>query len=96
MNMLVIKILTVVLSLAVTGLGLTSQVRKNIRRRSVEGLSFFYFSLLAISYTFWSIYGLSQKDLVLIIPMSLGMIMSWVVVSQFVLYKNEHNLHLSD
>lgn len=53
----------------------------------MEGLSFFYFSILAVSYTFWSIYGFSQKDLVLIIPMTLGAIMSWVVVAQFGLYK---------
>lgn len=83
----IIKIITIGLSLVVTGLGLTSQVRKNYLRKSMEGLSLFYFFILAVSYTFWSIYGFSQKDLVLIIPMSLGMIMSWVVVSQFYFFK---------
>lgn len=87
--MTAIKIVTVLLSLAVTGLGLTAQARKNFRMKSVEGLSFFYFSLLAISYSFWSIYGFSQNDLVLIVPMSLGMVMSWVVVSQFLIYKQQ-------
>lgn len=82
-----LKITTVVLSLMVTGFGLTSQVRKNYMRKSVAGLSLPYFSLLAVSYSFWSLYGFFQKDLVLIIPMSLGMIMSWVVVSQFLNYK---------
>lgn len=86
--MTVIKIVTVILSLAVTSLGLTAQVRKNYLKKSVDGLSFFYFFLLAISYTFWSIYGFSQDDLVLIIPMSLGMLMSWVIVTQFLKYKN--------
>lgn len=86
--MATIKIITVILSLAVTGLGLTSQVRKNYIRKSVEGLSPFYFLLLAISYSFWSIYGFMQNDLVLIIPMSLGMIVSWVVVSQLVTYRS--------
>lgn len=85
--MTLIKIITVILSLIVTGLGLTSQVKKNYKRKSVEGLSFFYFFILAISYTFWSIYGFLQKDLVLIIPMTLGAIMSWVTVSQFFVYK---------
>ena len=89
--MAIIKIITVVLSLIVTGLGLTSQVRKNYLRKSVEGLSAFYFSLLAISYTFWSIYGFLQKDVVLIIPMTLGMVVSWIVVFQFYVYKNEKN-----
>ena len=87
--MSVIKIITVVLSLIVTGLGLTSQVRKNYQRKSMEGLSFFYFSILAISYTFWSIYGFVQNDLVLIIPMTLGAIMSWVVVGQFLIFKKK-------
>ncbi|MFA6094352.1 MAG: SemiSWEET family transporter [Candidatus Paceibacterota bacterium] len=84
-----IKIITVILSLIVTGLGLTSQVRKNHARKSMVGLSYFYFSILAVSYSFWSIYGLLQKDLVLIIPMTLGAIMSWVVVIQFIIYKNK-------
>lgn len=84
-----IKIITVVLSLIVTGLGLTSQVLKNKKRRSMEGLSFFYFFILAISYSFWSIYGFTQNDLVLIIPMSTGMVVSWVVVVQFFIYKNK-------
>jgi len=87
--MLWIKIITVVLSLLVTGLGLTAQVRKNHARRSVEGLSMFYFLLLAISYSFWSFYGIVQQDIVLIIPMTLGMVMSWVVVGQFWLYRSK-------
>ena len=85
--MLWIKITTVVLSLIVTGLGLTSQVRKNYVRKSTEGLSQFYFVVLAVSYTFWSTYGVLQQDPVLIIPMTLGMIMSWIVVFQFLIYK---------
>ena len=86
--MTTIKVVTVLLSLAVTGLGLTAQVRKNYTKKSVEGLSFPYFFLLAISYSFWSIYGFLQKDLVLIVPMSIGMIMSWTVFGQFIRYGN--------
>ena len=85
--MATIKIITVILSLAVTGLGLTAQVCKNYIRKSTEGLSFFYFFLLAISYSFWSVYGFFQEDLVLIIPMSLGMLVSWILTMQFYLYK---------
>lgn len=85
--MIWIKITTVVLSLLVTGFGLASQVRKNKARKSVEGLSKFYFVLLAISYTFWSIYGAVLQDIVLIVPMTLGMVMSWIVVAQFWVYR---------
>ena len=84
-----IGIITIILSLVVTGFGLTSQVRKNSKRKSMEGLSFFYFFILAISYTLWVIYGFVLKDLVLILPMSIGAIMSWVVVLQFYVYKNK-------
>lgn len=87
--MLWVKIATVILSLLVTGLGLTSQVRKNHTRKSVEGLSIFYFTLLAISYSFWSLYGVLEQDIVLIIPMTLGMIMSWIVVLQCWLYREK-------
>ncbi|MBI5003725.1 hypothetical protein HZC00_01375 [Candidatus Kaiserbacteria bacterium] len=86
--MAAIKIITVILSLIVTGLGLTSQVRKNYLRKSVDGLSLFYFVVLAISYSFWSVYGLLQEDPVLIIPMSLGCFVSWIVVFQFYLYRS--------
>lgn len=85
--MLFLKLATVILSLIVTGLGLTSQVRKNHERKTTEGLSFFYFFILAISYSFWTAYGLFVRDAVLIIPMSLGALMSWVVVGQFYLYR---------
>jgi uncharacterized protein with PQ loop repeat len=84
-----IGIITVILSLVVTGLGLSSQVKKNRQRKSMEGLSFFYFFILAISYTFWVIYGIVLRDFVIIIPMSIGSIMSWVVVIQFFIYKNK-------
>lgn len=84
-----LKIMTIALSLVVTGLGLTSQVRKNAKRKSMEGLSFFYFLVLAVSYTFWTIYGVSQADFVIIIPMSLGMMMSWLVVAQFWIFRKQ-------
>lgn len=84
-----IGIITIVLSLIVTGLGLTAQVRKNYQRKSMEGLSFFYFTILAVSYTFWVIYGVVLQDWVLIIPMSVGSVMSWVVVGQFYLFRNK-------
>jgi uncharacterized protein with PQ loop repeat len=86
----IIGIITITLSLIVTGLGLTSQVRKNKKRRSMEGLSFFYFFILAISYSFWVVYGVVLKDLVLILPMSIGAIMSWIVVLQFYLYRKQN------
>lgn len=85
--MIAIKIITIILSLIVTGLGLSSQVYKNYQRKSLEGLSFFYFFVLATSYSFWSAYGVLQKDWVLVIPMSLGMLISWLVVIQFWIYK---------
>ncbi|USN88068.1 MAG: hypothetical protein H6779_01315 [Candidatus Nomurabacteria bacterium] len=83
----IIGVITVLLSLIVTGLGLSAQVKKNKERKSVEGLSFFYFFILAISYSFWVLYGIMLKDWVLIIPMTIGALMSLVVVFQFFLYK---------
>ena len=91
-----LKAITIILSLVVTGLGLTSQGYKNYLRKSTEGLSFFYFFILAISYSFWSIYGFLQKDIVLIIPMSSGMIVSWVVVEQFLVYRKDKLKNLTN
>lgn len=86
-----IGIITIALSLVVTGLGLTTQVRKNFARKSMEGLSLFYFLTLAVSYSFWVFYGVHQQDWVLIIPMSIGTCMSWTVVTQFFLYREKIN-----
>ncbi len=86
-----IGIITVLLSLMVTGLGLRAQAMKNKKRRNMEGLSFFYFFLLSISYSFWVIYGIVLKDWVLIIPMSIGALMSWLIVLQFFIYKTTSN-----
>lgn len=91
----IIGIITVALSLVVTGLGLSSQVRKNSKRKEMEGLSFFYFFVLSISYTFWVLYGIILRDWVLIVPMSLGAIMSWVVVFQFYIYRKHIDSSLS-
>ncbi len=83
----IISVVTVALSLIVTGLGLTAQVRKNKERKSMEGLSSFYFFVLAISYSFWVVYGIVSSDWVIILPMTIGALMSWIVVSQFFIYK---------
>jgi len=55
----------------------------------MEGLSFFYFSILAVSYSFWVYYGVTLRDWVLIIPMTMGTVMSWVIVGQFFIYKGK-------
>lgn len=78
---------TVALSLIVTGVGLSAQARKNHQRKNVAGLSPIYFSILAISYTFWSAYGFVKDDLVLIIPMLVGMCVSWLIVFQIIRYR---------
>lgn len=53
----------------------------------MEGLSSFYFFVLAISYSFWVVYGIVSSDWVIILPMTIGALMSWIVVSQFFIYK---------
>ena len=85
--MIFIQIITVALSLIVTCLGLSSQIYKNYKRKSTEGLSLFYFVLLAISYSFWTLYGFLLKDVVIIVPMILGSVASFSLVVQFILYK---------
>ncbi|MDO8603803.1 MAG: SemiSWEET family transporter [bacterium] len=80
--------ITIALSLLVTGIGMTSQARKNYLRKSTEGLSFMYFILLAVSYSFWVYYGFSIFDYVLIIPMAVGALVSYIIVFQIYYYKS--------
>ncbi len=84
---MIIGYITIALSLLVTGLGMTSQAKKNYIRKSTEGLSPVYFILLAISYSFWVYYGFSKHDYVLIVPMTVGAIVSYLIVFQIHYYK---------
>lgn len=44
------------------------QIREMIRRRSSEGVSVGYFSVLLVGFLLWVAYGIASDDLPLVIP----------------------------
>jgi uncharacterized protein with PQ loop repeat len=61
-------------------------MRKNYRRKSVEGVSRAFYLLSFISYGVWTLYGALQKDLVVVLAQGLGVLATGAVVYQIILY----------
>ncbi len=86
---LIIGILTVVFSFAAKVIGQPSQMIKNYKRKSTEGLSTIMFVIAFLSYTFYTIHGILSKDWVVIAGQSLGVITSGIILWQIMHYKKK-------
>ena len=50
----------------------TLQIRRILQRRSSDDVSIPYFLVLLLGFALWALYGVSKRDLVLIIPNSVA------------------------
>jgi uncharacterized protein with PQ loop repeat len=82
---------TMVMGILVKVLGFPDQFLKNYRRKSTEGLSAIFMILTFVSYILWTLHGLFQKDLVLIIGQGAGVLTSGAIVCQLVIYKKRNH-----
>ena len=87
----IIGTLTVVFSLLAKVLGQPDQIRKNFKRKSTEGLSTIMITIAVISYLLWTIHGIIEKDWVLIIGQSLGVLTSGIILMQIIIYRDSRN-----
>ena len=67
--------------------GPISQIIKNYKRKSCEGLSFFFVLLPFFSYIAWASYGISKDDFFLYFTQVPGSIFMLVILIQFFVYK---------
>jgi uncharacterized protein with PQ loop repeat len=93
----VIGILATTASLAIALLGLPAQIVKNNRRKNCDGLSLPLICTVFCSYSFWSIYGWTKPDLLLVIAQTPGSVLSLIIIFQFFHYqkkivKRSHNI----
>ncbi len=88
---IVIGFLTTVLSILVKVIGFPDQIRKNYKRKSTEGVSTSFYILSFLVYLLWTLHGILQKDMVLVLGQGLGIITTGVVVYQIILYRNKKN-----
>ena len=71
----VLGTLTVIFSVLAKIIGLPDQIKKNHQRRSTEGLSLTFFGIGFISYILWTMYGIIQSDLVIVLGQGLGVLL---------------------
>ena len=83
----IVGLLTIITSLAVKVIGYPAQIIEIRKTKSVKGVSFILSALSVLTYLCWTIYGILQKDRVVVLGQSLGVIMSIIVLLQVVYYR---------
>jgi hypothetical protein len=82
----VISVLVIVFSLA-SKVSLADQVRVNTRRRSVEGLSIFFFATAMLSYSAYVAYGVVLHNWALVAAQGPGAVLTLAVGVQWLWWK---------
>ena len=83
----IIGVLTVIVGILVKLIGFPDQFRLNYKRKSTEGLSTAFYLLAFLSYILWTLHGLFEKDLVLIIGQGVGILTTGAIVGQIIWYR---------
>ena len=87
----IIGLLVIVMAILVKGIGYPDQIRKNYKRKSTYGLSTIHYIFAFLAYSLWVLHGINQKDTVLIIGQTAGVIVTGLVLFQIILYRKNHN-----
>lgn len=83
----ILGVLAMLVSLSVVFFGLTSQVWKNYKNKSCEGLSLGLIAVTFLAYTVWAAYGVSKPDWFLVASQTPGSLLALVILIQYKLYK---------
>ena len=86
----IIGALTLVIGVLVKVMGLPDQIKKNLTRKSTQGLSTTFMALSFIAYSLWTIHGILQKDIVLIIGQGLGIFTTAIILWQIYIYRKNN------
>jgi len=87
---IIIGVLTVVIGILVKVLGFPDQFMKNYKRKSTAGMSTVFIVLAFISYVLWTLHGVLQGDMVLVIGQGVGIITTGMIVAQVFYYKRNN------
>lgn len=74
-----------------TLIGVPSQVMKNYKRKSTEGLALLSVGILFVGFVVWVFYALSMEEVnyFILIPNALGAIGNAVILGQMTFYKSK-------
>jgi uncharacterized protein with PQ loop repeat len=89
MNTETIGLIATIITTIYTIFGLPSQLLKNYRNKSVEGVSLFMSIMLVFVFLSWVLYALAKNDYYILISNTPGFIGSLVLVVQFYLYRKK-------
>ena len=85
----IIGLVTLFVSTLVKVWGYPDQIAKNFKRKSTEGYSTLSILLVFLSYLLWTIYGWLQRDWVIIIGMSIGVLVTGIIIYQIFSYRKK-------
>lgn len=85
----IIAVLTTIIGILVKIIGLPDQIRKNFNRKSTEGLSTAFMLMSFFAYMLWTLHGVFQKDLTLIIGQGLGIFTTGIILFQIYTYRKK-------
>ncbi|PIP53574.1 hypothetical protein COX08_00240 [Candidatus Beckwithbacteria bacterium CG23_combo_of_CG06-09_8_20_14_all_34_8] len=85
----IIGFLTLIVGILTKVIGLPDQIRKNYKLQSTEGLSTSFIFLAFISYMLWTLHGIMEKDIVLILGQGLGILTTGIIIWQIISYKGK-------
>jgi len=88
---IIVGVLTTIFSLLTKFIGFPDQIKKNYKRKSTEGISFWFFLLSFISYALWTAHGFLQNDWVVYLGQGLGVITTGAILTQIWIYKKNKN-----
>jgi uncharacterized protein with PQ loop repeat len=57
------------------------QVREIRRRRSSEGISIGYFTVLLVGFALWAAYGLARTDVPLVVPNCVALVVTTLTIA---------------
>jgi len=82
----ILGVLAALVSLSVVIFGLTSQIVKNHKRKTCEGLSMNLMWVTLLAYSTWAVYGFSKPDWYLVASQLPGAIAVLVIICQYLKY----------
>jgi uncharacterized protein with PQ loop repeat len=83
----ILGIAGVVINWAVALAGMPHQIYKNFKYKKIEGLSTFTFSLYVVAFTFGLLYGVTSKNMALIVGNVPLVLFSVIILGQIIYYR---------
>jgi uncharacterized protein with PQ loop repeat len=85
----IVGALTITLSILIKVVGFPDQIRKNLHRKSTEGLSTSFYALSFLAYSMWTLHGIFENDWVVIFGQGLGIVTTGIILYQIVIYRKK-------